>query len=201
MAVQTIDGESNSGQAIQLGIALIVLGLLAMGTILGSGAIALTFIGWIIVLAGLAEGIHAFRARRSDGFLFHLIPAVAGVPIGLLIATHPGDSAIAWMLLFASFFTVIGSFRTISAFWLKFPHWRWTVFEGITTLVLGSVMWTGWIWLLPWFLGFAVGLSLILRGWSSIMLAVALRRRHRERSEEQQRRQPRRQAASGFAPN
>jgi uncharacterized membrane protein HdeD (DUF308 family) len=88
------------------------------------------------------------------------------------------------MLLFASFFTIIGLFRVISAFWLKFPNWRWTVFEGIVTLVLGTVMWAAWVWLISWFFGFAVGISLILRGWSSIMLALGLRRRGMQRKKQ-----------------
>jgi hypothetical protein len=51
------------------------------------------------------------------------MPCVAAVPIGLLIATHPSAGGTAWMLLFASYFTVVGLFRTISAFWFKFPAW------------------------------------------------------------------------------
>ncbi|HWO34148.1 MAG TPA: hypothetical protein VNO32_35585, partial [Candidatus Acidoferrum sp.] len=147
-------------------------------------------------------GIHAFRVRRSDEFLLHLIPAIAGVPIGLLIAAHPAAGAVTWMLLFASFFTIIGLFRVTSAFWLKFPNWRWTVFEGIVTLLLGTVMWAAWVWLIPWFFGVAVGISLILRGWSSIMLALGLRRRGMQRKTELRKNeaQPNRRRTSRLAP-
>ena len=77
------------------------------------------------------------------------------------------------------------------------------VFEGIVTLVLGSVMWTAWIWLIPWFLGFAVGLSLILRGWSLVMLAQGLRRRNLQRIGKDKLHAGQRDRAQtpGFAPN
>jgi uncharacterized membrane protein HdeD (DUF308 family) len=105
------------------------------------------------------------------------------------------------MLVFASFFTILGLFRVTAAFWLRFPNWGWTALEGVVTLVLGSVMWAGWIWLVPWFLAFAVGLSLVLRGWSAVMLAVGLRRLSRRHRREQQRHLRRRGQASGYAAN
>jgi uncharacterized membrane protein HdeD (DUF308 family) len=202
MAVPEVEGSRrNWTRSAQLGVALIIFGGIALVTILDISTAPVALIGWLIVLAGIAEAIHAFRLRRPEGFLFHLIPGIAGVPIGLLIASHPAARAVTWMLLFASFFTVIGLFRAIAAYWLRFPNWGWTVFEGIVTLALGSVMWTAWIWLVPWFLGFAVGLSLILRGWSSVMLALGLRRLNKRRREEHGRHESRRERASSFVPN
>jgi hypothetical protein len=52
-----------------------------------------------------------------------------------------------WTLLFASFFAVIGLFR-----FLPWAEWR----SGF------------------WFLGLAAGVSLILRGWSYVMFALAI---------------------------
>ena len=185
MAVSEIEGpRRNWRRAAQLGLSLIILGGVGLSTLILGTAVPVALVGWLIVLSAIAEGIQAFRVRRSNGFLLHLIPAVAGVPIGLLIAAHPAAVAASWMLLFASFFTIIGLFRVISAFWLKFPNWRWTAFEGIVTFLLGTVMWAAWAWLIPWFFAFAVGISLILRGWSSIMLARGLRRRDMQRKKQ-----------------
>jgi uncharacterized membrane protein HdeD (DUF308 family) len=149
------------------------LGIIALGSIrvADSTAAPAMLFGWLIVTSGLLEAVHAFHKRSWGGFLLHLVPCVAGVPIGLLIATHPSAGVTAWMLLFASFFTVVGLFRAISAFRLKFPGWTWAAFEGIVSLLLGAVFWTAWSWLGPWIFGFSVGLSMILRGWSSIMFA------------------------------
>jgi len=204
MAVLGIEGSRrNWRRAAQLGTVLMLIGIAALSTVLNPGVVPVSLIGWLLVLAGIAEVVHAFRTRRSDGFLFHLISGLAGLPIGLLTVTHPGAGAVPWMLLMASFFTVIGIFRAMSAFWLKFPNWGWMVFEGIVTLVLGSVMWTAWIWLIPWFLGFAVGVSLILRGWSLWMLAQGLRRANRQRIGEDKPHEGQRDHAHtpGLAPN
>jgi uncharacterized membrane protein HdeD (DUF308 family) len=111
--------------SMRLGIALILLGTVALGTLRAAdstGASPMLF-GWLLVVSGLMEAVHAFHKSSWGGFLLHLMPCVAGVPIGLLIATHPSPGGTAWMLLFASYFTVVGLFRTISAFWFKFPAW------------------------------------------------------------------------------
>jgi uncharacterized membrane protein HdeD (DUF308 family) len=51
----------------------------------------------------------------------------------------------------------------------------WAAFDGIVTLLLGTLLVAGWPWSGLWFLGFAVGLSLVLRGWSAVMLALTIR--------------------------
>ena len=159
--------------SMRLGVALILLGTVALGTLRAAdstGASPMLF-GWLLVVSGLMEAVHAFHKRSWGGFLLHLMPCVAGVPIGLLIATHPSAGGTAWMLLFASYFTVVGLFRTISAFWFKFPAWIWAALEGIVSLLLAAVFWTNPPRLGPWVFGFSVGTSMILRGWSSIMFA------------------------------
>jgi uncharacterized membrane protein HdeD (DUF308 family) len=129
-------------------------------------------LGWLVVVSGLVETVHAYHLRGTGGFFFHIIPGIAGVPIGLLIATHPSAGYVAWMLVFASYFTVLGLFRSISAFRLKFPTWEWSVFDGTVTVLLGALFWTTWPWLVSWFFGLAVGISLMMRGWSSIMFGI-----------------------------
>jgi len=159
----------------QLGAALMLLEASALTTMSPAAAAGMLF-GWIVVLSGLVEAAHAFRVRRSGAFFLHLAPGIAGVPIGLMIATHPSAGIFAWMLLLASFFTVVGLFRIIAAIRLKFPAWLWAVFDGVATLVLGTILWSAWQSLGPWFFGLAVGVSLLLRGWSCIAFALVIRR-------------------------
>jgi len=42
-------------------------------------------------------------------------------------------------------------------------------------LVLGLLIWADMPWSGLWFLGFALGIALLLRGWSSVMFALAVR--------------------------
>jgi uncharacterized membrane protein HdeD (DUF308 family) len=101
--------------------------------------------------------------------------AALGILIGLLVTTHPIAGALAWTLLFATFLTVIGLFRIIAAVSLRYRSWGWTVLDGIIALALGTMLWIGLPWTGLWFMGIALGISLILRGWSTVMFAFAIR--------------------------
>jgi len=132
-------------------------------------------LGWLMIFSGIVEAFHGFQVRSWGGFFLHLLGGIVGVLIGLLVVTHPVAGALAWTLLFASFFTVIGLFRLIAATRLKFPNWGWAAFDGAVTLLLGILLWADWPWSGFWFLGLSIGISLLLRGWSHVMLGLALR--------------------------
>src|SRR6267154_6703092 len=163
------------GWFLALGVALIVLGVIALGMIPVATFAAVMVLGWLLVFSGIVEAVHGFQVHRWGGMFLHLAGGVLGVLIGLLIVTHPVAGALAWTLLFASFFTVIGMFRLVAAIRLKFPNWGWAAFDGMVTLLLGLMLWMDWPASGLWFLGFAVGVSLILRGWSYVMFAIAVR--------------------------
>jgi uncharacterized membrane protein HdeD (DUF308 family) len=42
-------------------------------------------------------------------------------------------------------------------------------------VVLGLLLWAEWPVSAIWFLGFALGVALILRGWTMVMFALAVR--------------------------
>ena len=97
-------------------------------------------LGWLIVVSGVIEAVHAFRMRKWGGIFLHLVGGILGVLIGLLVVTHPVAGALAWTLLFAAFFTVIGIFRLVAAIRLKFPNWGWAAFDGTVTLLRDSAL-------------------------------------------------------------
>jgi uncharacterized membrane protein HdeD (DUF308 family) len=162
------------GWLLALGILMILLGTLAFIIAPAATLGTVLVLGWLLVVSGIFEAIHAFGVRRWGGLFLHLIGGILGILVGLLIVTHPVAGALAWTLLFASFFTVIGLFRLISAISLRFPNWGWAVFDGIITTGLGVLLWANWPWSGLWFLGVAVGISLVLRGWSYVMFALAI---------------------------
>jgi uncharacterized membrane protein HdeD (DUF308 family) len=163
------------GWLLALGISMVFLGTIALFITPAATLGTVLVLGWLLVVSGIVEAIQAFRVRRWGGIFLHLIGGVLGVLVGLLVVTHPIAGALAWTLLFASFFTVIGLFRLVAAIRLKFPNWGWAAFDGAITLLLGVLLWVDWPGSGVWFLGFAVGISLLLRGWSYVMFAIAVR--------------------------
>ncbi len=163
------------GWFLTLGILLVVLGIVALVYTLAATIASVLLLGWLMFFSGVVEAVHAFHARGWGGVLLHVAGGALGILIGLLVVTHPVAGALAFTLLFACFFTVIGLFRLVAAIWLRYRSWGWALFDGIVTLVLGLLLWAGMPWSGLWFLGFALGVALILRGWSSIMFSFAVR--------------------------
>ena len=158
------------GWFLILGTLLIVLGILALVYTPAATIASVLVLGWLML-----EAVHAFHARGWGGVFLDIAGGALGILIGLLIVTHPVAGALAWTLLFASFFTVIGLFRLVAAVWLRYRSWGWAVFDGVVTLALGLLLWAGIPWSGLGFLGLALGIALILRGWSTIMFALAVR--------------------------
>ncbi len=123
------------GWFLLLGIVMLLIVLGTVAFIIAPAATIGTVmvLGWLIVVSGVIEAVHAFRMRKWGGIFLHLVGGILGVLIGLLIVTHPVAGALAWTLLFASFFTVIGIFRWVAAIRLQFPNWGWAVFDGATS--------------------------------------------------------------------
>ncbi|HZW80944.1 MAG TPA: DUF308 domain-containing protein [Candidatus Deferrimicrobiaceae bacterium] len=153
---------------------MVVLGTVAFLIAPAATVGTVLVLGWLLVVSGVVEGIQAFRMRNWRGIFLHAVAGILGILIGLLVVTHPVAGALAWTLLFASFFTVIGIFRLMAAIRLKFPNWGWAAFDGVVTLLLGILLWAEWPWSGFWFLGIAVGISLVLRGWAYLMFAFAV---------------------------
>lgn len=163
------------GWMLVLGILMVALGTIALILIPAATIGTALVLGWLLLISGVVELIHAFGVQRWGGFFLHLTCGILGLLIGLMVVTHPVAGAVAFTLLFASFLVVIGLFRLIAAFSIKFPHWGWAFFDGVVTLALGIVLWADWPWSGYWFLGLSVGISLLMRGWSYVMMAFAVR--------------------------
>src|SRR5258707_3526539 len=88
------------GWLLFLGIVMVVLGTIALFIMPAATIGTALVLGWLLVVSGIVEMVHAFRVRQWGGLLLHLIGGVLGILIGLLVVTHPVAGAMAWTLLF-----------------------------------------------------------------------------------------------------
>jgi uncharacterized membrane protein HdeD (DUF308 family) len=164
------------GWYLALGIALIILGIIALGNSLLATLASMLVLGWLLIIGGAIQIVQAFRTRDWGGFFLHLLAGILYVVVGVLAVVNPAVSALALTLLLASFFLVVGLFRIITALVMRFPSWGWALVNGIITLLLGILIWAEWPVSGLWVIGMFVGIEMILSGWSWVMLALAARR-------------------------
>jgi uncharacterized membrane protein HdeD (DUF308 family) len=158
-----------------LGVALVVLGIIASAWVVISSLAAAVALGILLLLAGAAEAVGAFWCRGWSGFFLHLLSGVLSIVIGILFLRHPGEALLALTLLLACFLLVGGIFKIVAALVYRFAAWGWALASGIIDLLLGVLIWQEWPASAFWVIGLFVGINLLFRGINWIALGLALR--------------------------
>lgn len=164
------------GWFLALGILLIAIGALAIGSTFMATLISVLFLGWLLIIGGVVQLFSAFRMRAQRHLFLQLLFGLLALVVGIMLIARPAAGAVTVTLVLAIYFVVSGAFRIGAALSIRYPNWGWHLFSGIVTFVLGAIVW----WRLPliafWFLGFAVGLDMLFHGWSWVMLSLVARK-------------------------
>lgn len=166
----------NWGWLLALGILMVILGVFLIGAPMVATIAVQLFLGWILIIGGIGEGIHAFMVKEWRGFMLELLSAILYVVIGVLLLNNPVEGALALTLVLAIFLVVEGIFKVVMGFQVRgHDGWVWLVASGVLSLILGAMIWSEWPSSALWVIGLLVGIQLLFTGWSLIMLAMAAR--------------------------
>jgi uncharacterized membrane protein HdeD (DUF308 family) len=171
-------GESKGhfrGWIIFAGITMLVLGTLAIIYDVTATIATVVLFGWLLMLAGVMQTVHAFQVRTWSGFFLYLLDGILRATVGTLLVVYPDSGALTLTLVLSFYFIAGGLFKTIGSAILRFPSWGWTVASGLVSVALGVMLAMQWPTSGLWFIGFAVGLDLILYGWALLMFATAIK--------------------------
>jgi len=162
------------GWYLALGVLLILLGTIAFTDVFAATLISVLLIGWIFIIGGFLQLIHAFRTRGWKGVVLHLAIGILYIVVGGLTLDNPMGSAVSLSLLMAIFFLMIGVSRTFGSLRMKFPSYGWTLFGGIIDIILGMLLLIHWPSTALWVIGLFVAIELLFAGWTLVMFSIAL---------------------------
>jgi uncharacterized membrane protein HdeD (DUF308 family) len=163
------------GWIVAAGIAMVALGILAIIYNATATIVSVVLFGWLLLRAGIMQIVNAFQVRAWNGFFLYLLDGVVRATVGTLLVLYPGSGALGITLVLSFYFIAGGLFKTIASTILQFPTWGWTVVSGLVSVALGIMLAMQWPTSGTWFVGFAVGLDLILYGWALLMFAAAIK--------------------------
>jgi len=158
-----------------MGIALVVLGVIAIGYTIEMTIISVLFLGWLLIIAGLFEVIHGFTRRPWSGFFINLLGGVLYAVAGVVMVANPALAAVTLTLLIAMILIVAGVFRLFIAFTTPLHHRGWLILNGAISILLGAMIWSSWPLSGLWVIGLFIGIDMIFDGWTEIMLALSAR--------------------------
>jgi uncharacterized membrane protein HdeD (DUF308 family) len=160
-----------------LGVVLIILGCLAIIFPFLTAIAVKVFLGWLFLIGGLIQIIHAFSAKQWGGFLWSLLIGVLYVIVGAWLAFFPLTGILALTLLIAAMFIVEGILEIAMAFRMRpLQGWGWALFSGIVALVVGVLIFAQLPYSAVWAIGLLVGINMISSGWFFVFLPSAAAR-------------------------
>ena len=163
------------GWILVMGILMILGGLAAIATPLFATVGVVTFLGILILAAGVAQIVSAFQCKAWKGVLLNTLVGILYVVTGFLILENPLQGAAGITLVLALFFLTSGIFRIVLSLQERFPGWGWTLLSGAVTVLLGLVVWRQFPESALWVVGLLLGIELVFNGWMWVMLAFAFK--------------------------
>lgn len=156
-----------------LGVLLLSLGIGTLWMQLFSTLASVYLLGWIILVAGVAQFFYGITSGAVKRTLLYVITGIVSVCIGLLAVTNPALPAVTFASLIGILLLISGTYRMVSALVIKEEDWKYALTGGITSFILGSSM----ILTSPFpglfVAGFFIGIELIING-SLLIIQPAL---------------------------
>ncbi|MEJ2503276.1 MAG: DUF308 domain-containing protein [Gemmatimonadota bacterium] len=166
------------GQTLKwLGIALIVLGVIAIFTPVMAGGTVVVLIGLILIIAG---GLQLYRGIKADTFTDKLTTSVLGIltlVAGIFVVMNPLLGLAYLTALLAVFFAVEGIWKVVASFrYRPAKGWIGLAISGVLSVVLAFLIWRQWPLSGVWAVGVLVGVNLVGTGIALMSLASTLKK-------------------------
>lgn len=177
------DGKKLTGQnileryktwSIAMGAGLIILGLLTITVAGFTTFVTIVFLGLVLSIRGIVDVVHAVASRSEKGFWWRLFGGTLSLVIGVLLISRPVVGILSLTFLIAVLLISSGLFRTIAAPIEQGSRWGWVMFGGITSLILGFIVLSGWPVSAVWFIGLLVGIEILTQGVVMVTLPYSI---------------------------
>lgn len=168
--------DAVSGHFKWLGIALIVLGIVAILTPATAGSAVVVVIGIILLGAGAGAAIRGLQAATAMEKVLGLVVGVVSALAGFAVLFNPLFGLGLLTLFLAGYFLADGVCKIVVSFRFRPTRgWLWLLFSGGVSLLLGVLIWSQWPMSGLWAVGVLVGLNLISTGFALLQSASMLR--------------------------
>lgn len=164
------------------GIALVILGVLAIWLPLATSIGLAIILSWLLIFAGVGHLVQALGFKSVGNFLGELILAAVCFYIGFYMRLHPGLGLSALTFLLAIVFLVSACSEFALYFRIHFlPNTGWILAHAFIDLILFALVLVHWPANSSWLIGTLVGIDLLVAGLSRIASRAPFFEHHRTR--------------------
>ena len=161
------------------GIALLLLGTVAIVLPPLAGLAVTILLGWLLIASAIFGVLTTLMNRGAPGFWWALASALITGAVGAMLFAWPLGGLISLSLALAAFLTLDG----LLAMGMAFAHrqhltskWAWLLVNGIADLIFAIFI---IVWLpqsAAWALGLIVGIDMLISGATLVVMALDARK-------------------------
>lgn len=156
------------------GLAMMLLGAIVLLLPIFVGEWVISILGIVLVGAGLMQFIEILRSRDKTNTLISYIAGAVTILLGLVLFASPDLALSGVLVLVTLFFLIDGVTKFYAAFKQTGHDRRWSIFNGLFTIVLGLAIW----YLISAKVGavaisVALGFRLLMLGWTMLLAPVS----------------------------
>jgi uncharacterized membrane protein HdeD (DUF308 family) len=163
--------RGSRGWAIVAGILLILVGLEALASPYFAALFVALWVAWGLLFGGVAELISAYGSAENR--IWKVLLGLLYLGVGVYMLMNPGAGLLAVVLVLAWVFLLQGVISIFGALQLRpLPGWGWWLFDGIVTLLLALLIFSGWPGNSVRIIAIIVGISLLISGVNRLVFAA-----------------------------
>ncbi len=172
-------GAHSAGDALlALGIALVILGVIAVLAPMASGVLFDILFGALLTGAGIVEFMDAFHSGSWQRGALLALAGLITLAAGVFYIARPLVGLLALTVVFIGYLLFMGVFRIVLSIQLPrgTPGRGMSFVSGVVAVVLAFVAIPRLQDMTPWLIGTFIGVSLIFAGAARISIALGLRK-------------------------
>ncbi len=164
------------GWFVALGVVLLIFGGIAFGNLFLATVVSVYFIGWLMLIGGVIEIVHAFGVKTWGRFFYWLLSGLLYAVAGFFAFYNPVLASAVLTFLLAAALVAAGALRL----WVGYQNRSekgagWIIAAGVVTLLVGILIALRWPENSLWVLGMFLAIDLIFQGWTFIAFGLALK--------------------------
>jgi uncharacterized membrane protein HdeD (DUF308 family) len=170
--------RSVSDFLLGIGIALVVLGVIALLAPLASGVLFDVLFGALLTGAGIVEFIDAFHSGTWQRGALLALAGLVTLAAGVLYIARPIVGLLALTVVFIAYLVFLGVFRLVMSIQMPrgTPGRGMSFVSGLVALVLAYLSIAQLPNVSQWLIGTFIGVSLIFAGAARISVALGFRK-------------------------
>lgn len=152
-----------------LGALLVLIGLVVLGNAVIATTVSVLFLGWMLLLAGIAGLVAAVVTAGSGGVWSTAIGGGVCFVVGLMCLRHTDAAAVTLTLIMGALFLLSGLVRLVAAG--ASAEYRWPLlFSGAVSTLLGLVVLLNLFDASRALLGVMLGIQTVVEGLTLIVV-------------------------------